>query len=49
MKDLTERCELKAREWDQRSQMRAGEVKALTMALDIITKRAKDNKSANKR
>jgi len=49
MKDLTERCELKAREWDQRSTMRAGEVTALGKAIDIIKNRAKDNESANKR
>merc|ERR1719157_466266 len=49
MKDLTERGELKAREWDQRSQMRAGEVTALGKAIDIIKNRAKDNESANKR
>mmetsp|Transcript_1881 Transcript_1881/g.4103 ORF Transcript_1881/g.4103 Transcript_1881/m.4103 type:complete len:707 (-) Transcript_1881:83-2203(-) len=33
MKDLTERCETRAKEWDQRSQMRADELKALTAAL----------------
>merc|ERR1719157_260183 len=49
MKDLTERCELKAREWDQRSQMRAGKVTALGKAIDIIKNRAKANESANKR
>merc|ERR1719174_1669934 len=49
MKDLTERCELKAREWDQRSSMRNGEVTALAKAIDIIKNRAKDNESANKR
>lgn len=49
MKDLTERCELKAREWDQRSQMRAGEVTALGKAIDIIKNRAQANESANKR
>jgi len=49
MKDLTERCEMKAREWDQRSQMRAGEVTALGKAIDIIKNRAKANESANKR
>jgi len=43
MKDLTEKCELKAREWDQRSQMRADEVGALTKALGIIQNKAKDN------
>ena len=36
MKDLTERCELKAHEWDQRSSMRAGEVTALGKAIDVI-------------
>jgi len=49
MKDLTEKCELKASEWDQRSQMRAGEVAALTKAIDVIKNRAKANESANKR
>merc|ERR1719333_1754517 len=36
LKDLTERCEVKAKEWDQRSQMRADELTALTKALEII-------------
>merc|ERR1719506_2790580 len=36
LKDLTSKCELKAREWDQRSQMRSEEVTALTAALKII-------------
>merc|ERR1719388_301938 len=36
MKDLTERCELKAREWDQRSVARDGELTALNKALEII-------------
>lgn len=49
LKDLTESCELKAREWDQRSQMRKGEVTALTKAIDVIKNGAKDNESANKR
>merc|ERR1719161_1788385 len=36
LKDLTERCETKAKEWDQRSQMRADELTAITKALEII-------------
>jgi len=36
LKDLTERCEAKAKEWDQRASMRANEVKAFTMALEIL-------------
>jgi len=43
LKDLTEKCELKAREWDQRSQMRADEHAALTKALSIIENKVKDN------
>jgi len=39
LKDLTLKCELKAREFDQHSKMRAGEVEALGAALDIITAR----------
>merc|ERR1719428_2537821 len=46
LKDLTERCELKAREWDQRSQARADELTALTSALEVIQKGAADNEAA---
>merc|ERR1719272_2132205 len=50
LKDLTSKCELKAREWDQRSQMRAEEVTALAAALKIIKGRVQANdKAANKR
>merc|ERR1719313_1748080 len=49
MKDLTEKCELKAREWDQRSSMRAGEVQALGKAIEIISQRALENSKAGKR
>jgi len=49
LKDLTSKCELKAREWDQRSQMRSEEVTALTAALKIIKGRVKDNSAVNKR
>jgi hypothetical protein len=48
-KDLTKKCELKAREWDQRSSMRADEVTALTAALKIIKGRVTDNAGVNKR
>merc|ERR1719421_2034144 len=41
LKDLTAKCELKAREWDQRSKMREGELTAVAKALQIITDRAK--------
>merc|ERR1719214_349101 len=36
LKDLTAQCEEKAKEWDQRSTMRAGELKALETAIDIV-------------
>jgi hypothetical protein len=49
LKDLTSKCELKAREWDQRSQMRAEEVTALTAALKIIKGRVEANSAVNKR
>merc|ERR1719194_305322 len=49
LKDLTAKCELKAREWDQRSQMRSEEVTALTAALKIIKGRVTPNESVNKR
>merc|ERR1719331_1345377 len=49
LKDLTSKCELKAREWDQRSQMRSEEVTALTAALKIIKGRVSDNAVVNKR
>merc|ERR1719159_2333708 len=50
MKDLTAQCELKAREWDQQSAMRASEVAALSKALDIIKAKVQGNDaSANKR
>merc|ERR1719379_1617060 len=36
LKDLTAQCELKAKEWDQRSVMRGNELKALEKAIDIV-------------
>jgi len=37
LKDLTERCELRAKDWDQRSQLRSEELTELTKALTILT------------
>ena len=39
IKDLTEKCNLKSREWDQRTQMRQDELTALTTALTIVKSR----------
>jgi len=36
LKDLTERCEARAKDWDQRSQLRADELEALAGALKIL-------------
>merc|ERR1719181_2506472 len=49
LKDLTAKCELKAREWEQRSQMRSEEVTALTAALKIIKEGVSANSAVNKR
>jgi len=50
LKDLTMKCELKAREYDQQSKMRADEITALDTAMDIIKDKVKDNDAdANKR
>jgi hypothetical protein len=49
LKDLTMKCELKAREYDQQSKMRADEITALEAAMKIIKEKVKDNESANKR
>merc|ERR1719327_1537055 len=37
LKDLTIKCELKAKQWDQRSSMRAAELSAITQALTVLT------------
>jgi hypothetical protein len=42
LKTLTSQCEVKAREHDQRSGMQAGELAALTKALDILEGKVKD-------
>merc|ERR1719487_1979246 len=50
LKDLTAKCELKAREWDQRSKMRGDELSALNGALGVMTDRVKvKSDQANKR
>merc|ERR1719359_2628913 len=36
LKDLTSKCETKAKEWDQRSSMRSDELSAITQALAVI-------------
>ena len=36
LKDLTTKCELKAKQWDQRSSMRAAELTAITQALTVL-------------
>jgi hypothetical protein len=36
LKDLTEQCERKAKEWDQRSSLREGELAALAKALELM-------------
>merc|ERR1719311_1230944 len=36
LKDLTSQCEMKAKEWDQRSVMRGNELKALEKAIEIV-------------
>jgi len=47
LKDLTERCEQRAGAYDQRSVLRADEIKALTEALTILTDRVGDDVSSS--
>jgi len=50
MKDLTERCEARANDYDQRSAMRGQEIGALSKALEILTGEVKGKSdSANER
>jgi len=50
MKDLTKMCEARAKDWDQRSQMRAGELEALEAALKILKDEVSPmDKAANER
>lgn len=49
LKDLTARCEARAHNYDQRSQMRADEIEALGSALDVLTNSVGDKAEVNKR
>merc|ERR1719454_1060129 len=50
IKDLTAKCEMKAKEWDQRSKMRADELTAVSQALAVMQDRVKGKSDqANKR
>jgi predicted nucleic acid-binding Zn-ribbon protein len=46
---LTDECQTKAEDWDQRSKTRAGELKALSEALEALESGAADQYSANKK
>merc|ERR1719502_527823 len=46
LKDLTGQCEVKAREWDQRSSLRNQELEALSKALEIISGTVADKATA---
>jgi chromosome segregation ATPase len=46
LKDLTEQCETKAKQWDQRSTLREGELRALSQAMEIIEGTVKSNADA---
>jgi len=48
LKDLTSQCELKAREFDQRSGMMKDEITALASAIKIISGKVKDNDHVNR-
>merc|ERR1712224_73574 len=37
LKDLTAQCESRAKDWDQRSELRANEIEALSKAISILT------------
>mmetsp|Transcript_123091 Transcript_123091/g.359384 ORF Transcript_123091/g.359384 Transcript_123091/m.359384 type:complete len:737 (+) Transcript_123091:79-2289(+) len=47
LKDLTQQCEARAKDWDQRSQMRADEITALTSALAILKDGADGRRSVS--
>merc|ERR1719343_560575 len=50
LQDLTKQCEARAKDWDQRSQLRAGELKALAEALTILKSRVEaEDVKVNKR
>jgi len=45
IKDLTDKCDLKSRQWAQRSQMRSEELTALSTAITIVKGRVADHTS----
>merc|ERR1719272_2585325 len=45
IKDLTAKCELKSKEWDQRSQMRQDELTAISTAITIVSGKVKEKTS----
>lgn len=49
MKVLTEECEAKAHQWDQRSSTRADEIKAMAGAMEALTKSVAPSFGANKK
>jgi len=49
MKDLSALCEKRAKEWDQRTTMRGGEVEALSSALKILKGKVAETDKVNKR
>merc|ERR1719482_1330533 len=49
MKDLTEQCETKAKDFDQRSKTRSAEITAITEAIEILKSGVQPNYSANKK
>jgi len=49
MKDLSALCEKRAKQWDQRTTMRGGEVEALTKALKILKEKVAETDEVNKR
>eukprot|EP00929_Paragymnodinium_shiwhaense_P049292 TRINITY_DN24871_c0_g1_i1.p1 TRINITY_DN24871_c0_g1~~TRINITY_DN24871_c0_g1_i1.p1 ORF type:complete len:727 (-),score=293.57 TRINITY_DN24871_c0_g1_i1:126-2258(-) len=50
LKDLTSLCEVRAKDWDQRSSLRNGEVEALSQALAILQDRVQGaDETANQR
>lgn len=50
LSDLTARCESRAKDWDQRSEMRKKEIEAITKALEILNDSVKDvDEEVNKR
>jgi hypothetical protein len=46
LKDLAAKCEIKAKEWDQRSSMRAQELAAITQALSVLEGQVADQLNA---